>query len=101
MREAPARSTEDPLPFATPNAGRSTRTSISPSPTAAGAGAWALEGNRSLVADLVGKGAAQTGAWALPLTSVAPEDAFEAAHVGAGGIEFSPLSGLPNQPRAA
>ncbi len=80
----------DPLPFATPNGGPVHADQHIAFPYAAPAGAWSLGGNRSPVADLAGNGAAQAGVWALPLTSVAPEEAFEAAH---GGLVVARLQG--------
>lgn len=49
---------------------------------------WAIDGGRSRIAAFTGEGRVRLGVWALPLTHVAPDQAFEAAHGGSVAVQF-------------
>ena len=56
---------------------------------APGLNTWTLSGNRSAAAQFEGECTATLALWALPLTLVPPEDAFEAAHGGLVAVQLA------------
>lgn len=58
-------------------------------PYAPGENVWALAGNRSALAQFNGESTVTLALWALPLTLISPDDAFEAAHGGLVAVLFS------------
>jgi hypothetical protein len=67
-----------------------------------GSAAWSIDGNRSALLGLAGECTVQAVLWALPVTTLAPQDAGEAAHGGTVGVALegplrSTLQGGPGR----
>jgi len=52
------------------------------------ADAWTIAANRSRLAALGGEGTVALGLWALPVTQIAPDQAFEALHGGSIAVQL-------------
>lgn len=66
------------------------------------AAAWSIDGHRSALLGLAGECTVQAALWALPVTTLAPQDAGEAAHGGTVGLALqgplrSALQGGPGR----